>query len=75
MINETKVVHALKGKSPEWAAMWAGKMVVNIIDQGLRLNFDKSVGPKYREKNNKSFLKDTEFGNSAVFKITRQRGY
>ena len=43
--DETKVVHALKGKSPMWAAMGAGKMIRNIIMRGLRLNFNKPIGP------------------------------
>ena len=39
MTEETKVVHALTGKSAVLAAMGAGKMVTNIIEKGLRLNF------------------------------------
>ena len=67
--DEAKVVHALKGKSPMWAAMGAGKMIRNIITRGLRLNFNKPIGPRYRENNNKSFTKDMEVGNAEVLKL------
>ena len=69
LTEDRKVLHALAGKAAEWAAMGAGKMVTNIIEKGLRLNFDKSIGPKYQEGNNKSYTKNLEFGVSQVLKL------
>ena len=67
LTEDKKVVHALSGKAAVWATMGAGKMVTNIISKGLWLNFDKGIGPKYKEKNNKSYL--LEFGTSQVLKL------
>ena len=64
-----RVVDALDGKVGVWAEYGAGAMVQQIISKGLRLNFTQKQPTKYREKNNKSFLNNLDFGQKEVFKL------
>ena len=56
------VVNKLKVKSKVWKEFGAGKMVIQIIEGGLRLNFTSKVPVKYEEPNNKSFRENELFG-------------
>ena len=64
-----KVVDGLIGKVQVWAEYGAGKMIQNIVSNGLRLNFTGSIPGKYEEPNNKSFQSEEEFGISEIRKL------
>ena len=62
----TKVVDSLKAKIHVWVKLGAGNRVQQVIQIGLRLNFTGKLPAHYREKNNKSFKKNIEFGIGEV---------
>ena len=64
-----KVVDSLRNKSEVWVKFGAGKMVQQIVSTGLRLNFSGKVPAKYKEKNNKSFEANIQFGIDEVKKL------
>ena len=64
-----KVVDGLKAKSHIWEDFGAGKMVLQVINTGLRLNFTGKVPSQYKEPNNKSFKNNIEFGLEEVRKL------
>ena len=56
----TKVVDSLQAKSHVWVEFGAGKMVQQVIQTGIMLNFTGKYPTHYREKNNQSFKKNSE---------------
>ena len=67
--NDTKVVDSLKGKVGVWKKFGAGKMVLQILDDGLRLNFIGKAPVPYEEENNKSFVRNEDFGIGEIRKL------
>ena len=67
--KDTKVVDSLKGKVGVWKKFGAGKMVLKILDDGLRLNFIGKVPVLYEEENNKSFVHNKDFGIGEIRKL------
>ena len=67
--KDTKVVESLKGKVGVWKEFRAGKMVLQILDDGLRLNFKGKVPVPYKEVNNKSFIHNEDFGIGEIQKL------
>ena len=63
--SKIKVINALHGKKD----VWAGRMIQNILVNGLRLNFGGKLPFLYQEANNKSFINNKEFGVSQVLKL------
>ena len=54
--EDSLVVDSLRNHTEGWINFGAGKMCMNIIEEGLKLNFTlKGLPGKYQEKNNKSF--------------------
>ena len=54
--EDSLVVESLRNHTEGWKKFGAGKMCMNIIEEGLKLNFTlKGLPGKYQEKNNKSF--------------------
>ena len=47
----------------------AGKMVLQNLDNGLRLNFFAKVAVPYEEKNNKYFVLNEDFGIGDIRKL------
>ena len=64
-----KVVDSLKAKGHVWVKFGAGKMVLQVIEIGLRLNFIGKAPENYKEPNNQSFKKNQEFGIGEVKKL------
>ena len=60
--KDIKVVDSLKGKVDVWREFGTGKMVLQILSNGLRLNFTGKAPVSYEEVNNKSFIHNEEFG-------------
>ena len=67
--GKIKVINALHGKKDVWARFGAGRMIQNILVNGLRLNFGGKLPFQYQEANNKSFINNKEFGVSQVLKL------
>jgi hypothetical protein len=67
--GKIKVINALHGKKDVWARFGAGRMIQNILTNGLRLNFGGKLPSQYQEANNKSFINNEEFGVSQVLKL------
>ena len=68
------VVESLRNHKDVWEEFGAGKMCMNIIEEGLKLNFTvKGLPGKYQEKNNKSFFNNKNFATEEIEKLLRRR--
>ena len=68
------VVESLRNHKEVWEEFGAGKMCMNIIEEGLKLNFTvKGLPGKYQEKNNKSFFNNKNFATEEIEKLLRRR--
>ena len=67
--KDIKVVDSLKGKVDVWKEYGAGKMVLQILSNGLKLNFTGKAPTVYEEVNNKSFINNEEFGIEEIKKL------
>ena len=67
--KDTKEVDSLMGKVGVWKEFGAGKMVLQILDDGLRLNFVGRVPVPFEEENNKSFIHNEDFGIGEIRKL------
>ena len=66
--NQSPVVTTLKDHAHIWRKEGATKFQVRIIDKGLKLDL-LSTPSFYKEKNNKSFLEEQDFGLDAIKKL------
>ena len=68
------VVESLRNHKEVWEEFGAGKMCMNIIEEGLKLNFTvKGLPGKYQEKNNKSFFNNKNFATEEIEKLLMRR--
>ena len=68
------VVESLRNHTEGWKKFGAGKMCMNIIEEGLKLNFTlKGLPGKYQEKNNKSFINNKIFATEEVEKLLKRK--
>ena len=67
--TELRVVDSLRGKLEAWRQYGAGKMVLQIINNGLKLNFTGKAPTFYEEVNNKSFSNSEDFGIEEIRKL------
>ena len=69
---EKKVHGTLQRHLRAWEEAGAGKFAVNVIKEGFKLNMRELPG-SYEEKNNKSFVKEEDFGKDAIMKLVEMK--
>ena len=71
---DLKVHDTLNRHVSKWEAIQANNFCLGVIKEGYKMSFVDGKEPNdYREKNNKSFIKNKDFGLDAVDKLVKNK--